>query len=233
VTWEGHDPTYLAPNLKGTALFLASGNGVPGPLDPVLAPGAGNPGQTLSNAGGVVAGGLTESEIWDMNKAFVRALDRVGVPHTDYFYGDGTHSWPYWQRDLEHFLAWLSPFIGHPLPEPRSFSYRSAAPSFSAWGWSFAVTRDVREFVYLAGVGRRGLQALGSGTLSVRTASLYAPGSRYAVESGAARQTVSADSTGRLNFNVDMGPSHSVQQYRFGRGATLGWARTAVSIRPL
>ena len=91
MVWEDNDASYLAPNLKGTALFLASGNGLPGPLDPTLQPGAGNQGQTLSNTGGVVADGLTEGEIWDMNKAFVHVLDRAGIPHTDYFYGDGTH----------------------------------------------------------------------------------------------------------------------------------------------
>jgi S-formylglutathione hydrolase FrmB len=228
--WESGDPTYLAANLKGTPLFLASGNGLPGPLDPTLQPGTGNPGQTLSNTAGVVADGLTEGEIWDMNKAFVRALDRAGVAHTDYFYGDGTHSWPYWQRDLEHFLAWLEPYIAHPAPAPREFDYRSGRPSFEAWGWSFTVTRAVREFVYLSDVGRGGLVALGSGTLRVTTAPLYAPGRAYAVIADGTRQLVSADAAGRLTFTVDLGPSHTVQQYRFGRDATLGWRRLLVTI---
>jgi S-formylglutathione hydrolase FrmB len=231
VIWEDHDSSYVAANLKGTALFLASGNGLPGPLDPLLQPGVSDPGQTISNAGGVVADGLTEGEIWEMNKAFVRVLNRAGIPHTDYFYGAGTHSWPYWQRDFEHFLAWLQPYIGHPLLRPRSFSYRSAEPVFSAWGWSFSVTRAVREFVYLDDVGRRGLEAVGSGTLSVVTASLYTPGGRYAIDSGGAQQLVTADGAGRLNFPVDLGPSHEVQQYRFGRTATLGWRSTVVTIR--
>ena len=230
VVWEDNDASYLAPNLKGTALFLASGNGLPGPLDPTLRPGAGNPGQTLSNTGGVVADGLTEGEIWDMNKAFVHVLDRAGIPHTDYFYGDGTHSWPYWQRDLEHFLAWLAPYIGHPPPAPRAFSYRSARAAFSAWGWSFAATRTVREFVYLSDVGRAGLTALGSGTLAVTTPALYIPGARYEIGGNAGRRTVTADADGRLAFTVDLGPSHELQQYRFGDGATLGWRRTVVTI---
>jgi S-formylglutathione hydrolase FrmB len=232
VIWEANDPTYLAPNLKGTALFLASGNGVPGPYDPLLQPGAGDPGQTLSNTAGAVADGLTEGEIWDMNKAFVRALDRSGIRHTDFFYGNGTHSWPYWQRDLQHFLSWLEPYIGHPPPGPRRFSYRSARSGFSAWGWSFAVARDVKEFVYLSGVGRGGLEALGSGTLSVTTAPLYAPGRAYAVDSGVVQKLVAADAAGRLGFTVDLGPNHEAQQYRFGRAATLGWRRTTVTIRP-
>jgi hypothetical protein len=228
--WESGDPTYMAANLKGTPLFLASGNGLPGPLDPTLQPGAGNPGETLSNAGAVVADGLTEGEIWDMNKAFVRALDAAGVAHTDYFYGDGTHSWPYWQRDLGRFISWLAPYLDHPAPAPREFDYRSGRQSFDAWGWSFALTRAVREFVYLSGVGRGGLVALGSGTLNVTTQPLYTPGRTYAVTSNGTRRLLSADSQGRLAFVVDLGPSHTVQQYRFGRAATLGWKRTAVAI---
>jgi S-formylglutathione hydrolase FrmB len=230
VIWEDNDSSYLAPNLKGTALFVASGNGLPGPLDPTLQPGAGNPGQTLSNTTAVVADGVTESEIWQMNRAFVRVLDRAGVPHTDYFYGDGTHSWPYWQRDLQRFLAWLEPYIGHPPSEPATFSYRSARAVFSAWGWSFAVTRGVSEFVYLDGVGRSGLTALGSGSLAVSTAPRYVPGDRYVVDSSGARARVAADGGGRLHFTVELGPSHAIQQDRFGPGATAGWQRTVVSI---
>ena len=61
-----------------------------------------------------------------MTKSFVNALDAAGIAHTDYFYGDGTHSWPYWQRDLTNFLRWLTPYIGHPLPAPDTFGYRTA-----------------------------------------------------------------------------------------------------------
>lgn len=233
VIWEAHDSTYLAPNLKGTALFLASGNGLPGPLDPVLQPGAGDPGQTVSNTAGIVADGLTEGEIWSMNKAFVKVLDRSEIPHTDYFYGAGTHAWPYWERDFQHFLVWLEPYIGHSLPQPRSFSYRSGEPAFSAWGWSFVVTREVREFVHLSRVGRDGLQALGSGSLGVVSAPIYNPGASFRVDSGGAVELLTADSAGRLRFTVEMGPSHVVQQYRFGQTATLGWRKTVVTIRPV
>jgi S-formylglutathione hydrolase FrmB len=228
VVWEDNNPTFLAPNLQGTRLWLASGNGLPGPLDPSLTSDPTNPGQEASNAGGIVAGALTEAEIWDMTKSFVKALDTAGIPHTDYFYGPGTHSWPYWQRDLTDFLAWLKPYIGRALPAPRAFSFRTAAGNFSAWDWSFQVTgREVTEFVYLSDVGRSGFDALGSGTLNVTTAPIYRPGKAYLV----GNQPVQADSSGRLHFKVDMGPSHEVQQYRFGGAATLGWQKTTVTIK--
>lgn len=227
VVWEDNNPTYLASNLRGTRLWLASGNGLPGPLDPSPASNPGNPGQEAANAGGVVADGLVESEVWDMNKSFVRALDAARIPHTDYFYGDGTHSWPYWKRDLTRFLAWLAPYVGRPLSEPHEFSFRSANTSFSAWGWSFKVTgRAVREFVYLSDVGRAGLHVRGSGTLGITTAPLYRAGQSYRVNT----ETVRAGAGGRLHFTVRMGPSHEVQQYRFGPQATATWHTTTVKI---
>jgi len=234
VVWEANDPTYLAQNLRYTPLWLASGNGFPGPLDPSPVPDPSNPGQAISSAAGQTVAGLTEGEIWDMNKTFVRALNAAGIPHTDYFYGPGTHSWPYWQRDLTKFLAWLTPYIGYPEPAAHEFSFRTADLTSSAWGWGFLVTqRDVREFVYLSHVGSGGFEVLGSGTMTVTTPRLYTPGATYAVDVDAARQVIQADSSGALSFAVDMGPSHQVQQYRFGRLATLGWKRTTVRIAPL
>lgn len=231
VVWENNDPTYLAANLKGTPLWIASGNGEPGPLDPSLVPDPSNPGQEISNAASVAAAAATEGEIWDMTRSFVKALNAAGIPHTDYFYGAGTHSWPYWQRDLTDFLTWLGPHIGHPMPAPRSFSFRTAGTNFTAWGWRFTVTdRDVAEFVYLSGVGRRGLTALGSGRLNVTTAPVYTPGVSYTVASSGAGQLITAGPDGRLSFTVDLGPSHQIQQYRFGREATLGWQRIGVTI---
>jgi S-formylglutathione hydrolase FrmB len=219
VVWENNNPTYLAANLRGTPLWLASGNGQPGPLDPSLA---------ASNLASVGAASATESEIWDMTKSFVRALDGAGVRHTDYFYGRGTHSWPYWRRDLRRFLVWLKPHVGHSPSTPGGFSFRTVDPSFSAWGWSFHVTgRDVKEFLYLSHVERSGLHALGTGTLTVSTARLYRPGASYRVSG----RLVTANRTGRLHFRIDLGASHPVQQYRFGPQATAGWRNTAVTIR--
>jgi hypothetical protein len=171
------------------------------------------------------------------HKAGVPTISYIAGPNylvdldPDYFYGPGTHSWPYWQRDLSHPLNWLSPYIGHALPAPRSFSFRTADTSFSAWGWSFSVTgRDVREFIYLSHVGRGGFNVLGSGTLKVTTAPLYTAGAEYAVDVDGSSQIVTASPQGELALTIDMGPSHEVQQYRFGPLATLGWNKTTVQI---
>jgi diacylglycerol O-acyltransferase / trehalose O-mycolyltransferase len=217
VIWRDNDPTYLAGNLAGTPLFLASGDGQPGPYDDPTDPST------------YPAAAATETVVWQMNQAFVQALDAAGVPHTDYFYGAGTHSWPYWKRDLTHFLAWLTPYLSDPAPAPASFAYRSARPSFSAWGWQFSIARDVREFVYLSDVSPHALTASGSGTLSVTTPALYTPGAAYAVGGN----TVRADEDGRLSFAVELGPSHETQQYVFTAPAdTAGWDTVTTAIAP-
>ena len=180
VIWRDNEATYKAENLRGTALFLASGDGTQGEYDasPTFDP--------------------TEWTVWQMNQSLVAALDGYGIPHTDFFYGHGTHTWPYWTRDLEHFLAWL-----HRGTPPKSFSFRSAHRTFSPWGWTFTPHRAVREFTYLSDVTRRGFEVTGSGTLDITT-----PWGR--------------------RLTVDLGPSHTEQQSDFGDHATDSWVHKRV-----
>ncbi len=48
------------------------------------------------------------------NEAFAERLKEVGVDAQIRFYGDGTHNWPYWERELG--LAWpmLTKAVGLP-----------------------------------------------------------------------------------------------------------------------
>ena len=193
----------------------------------------GDPGTTLSNLGGTAGAAVTEAEIWRMNQAFVAALDSARIPHTGYFYGAGTHSWPYWIRDLRHFLIWLKPYLAHPAPAPAPPTSPTAPqPTFSAWSWQFAIQRAVPEFVYLTNVGAGGLTAVGSGQLHVLSAPLYRPGRQYVLEVGARREAATAARDGRLHFGVDLGPSHTVQQYAFGPRASARWSHITVRITP-
>jgi hypothetical protein len=205
----------MAENLRGTPLFLASGNGQPGPYDataPYVDP--------------------TEAEVWSMNQQLVAALDADHIPHTDYFYGPGHHSWPYWLRDLRSFLAWLAPKVGAPVPVPSPFSYHTARQAFTAWGWSFTAHRAVIENTYLSGLSRAGLTVTGSGTLDVVTPPLFPPGRTYVLSgAGHAPSRIRAGRHGRLRFSVDLGPSHQSEQTSFGPGATSGWRRLTVRIR--
>src|SRR5207244_956658 len=151
--------------------------------------------------------------------------DAARIPHTTDFYGPGTHSWPYWERELQRFVDWLRPTLTDPAPAPAHFSVRSARPTFSAWGWNFAPRRKIGEFTYLADVGADGLTATGSGRLEVLTAPLYAPSATYAVRWSGVTHLVRADTAGRLAFRIGLGPSHTRRQTDFGPSATRGWRR--------
>jgi diacylglycerol O-acyltransferase/trehalose O-mycolyltransferase len=97
--WARHDPTELAARLRGTPLFVSSGNGRRGPLD--------------ASAGGEDP---IEITVFGESRAFVARLRRLRVPvHAD-FYGPGTHSWPYWQRELRRALPTLMHDLGAPRP---------------------------------------------------------------------------------------------------------------------
>jgi diacylglycerol O-acyltransferase / trehalose O-mycolyltransferase len=92
--WAAHNPYDLAAKLRGTQLFVAVGSGQPGPLD---------------SAG--TAASAIESSLAAENAAFAERLRALKIPAQFDFYGPGTHSWPYWQRDLHH--AW--PLLQHAL----------------------------------------------------------------------------------------------------------------------
>lgn len=95
--WAAHNPTDLVAFLKGTKLFLACGNGLPGGTheDPS------NPGSYFIEGGA-----------YQMNVSFLRALTVAGIPHTDRFYGAGQHTWPYWQDDLHWALPQIMTALG-------------------------------------------------------------------------------------------------------------------------
>lgn len=85
--WAAHNPYDLAPKLRGTALFVSVGTGQTGPLD-----------------GPSAASSETESSLAAENAAFAHRLRSLGIPARFDFYGPGTHTWPYWQRELHR--AW-------------------------------------------------------------------------------------------------------------------------------
>lgn len=88
--WARHDPTELAPRLRGMPMFVSSGNGRSGPLD-------------ASTQGD----DRIEITVMGESRAFVRRLRRLRIPVRVDFYGAGTHTWPYWQRELRRALPIL------------------------------------------------------------------------------------------------------------------------------
>lgn len=198
VNWRTHNPPDLAANLEWTNLWLSTGNGVPVPGD--------NPASAPLEAG-----------VYAMNVLFHERLDDIGKEHVWIDRGHGTHEWHYWEADLAAYLDWLDGHLATPPARPEAFSYRSAEPAFSAWGWDFSVDRLAQEFVQVEEVSAAGLTATGSGVLHVVTAPVGDPGGRYEVTDAG---VVTADSAGRLRFAVDLGPANPERQYTVaGRAA--------------
>jgi S-formylglutathione hydrolase FrmB len=103
--WRAHSPAARPDAFRGTKVFLSSGNGMPGPLDQGHEPSV------------VLVGAAAEMAFPTSMKKFAASLRSVGVDVTTHFYAPGTHSWPYWQRELhliwptvmEELGAWAAP----------------------------------------------------------------------------------------------------------------------------
>lgn len=107
--WSAHNPTALAPRLRGVSLFVASGNGLPGRHDETPP----RPPESMA----------FEAVIYRMSQNFVEALERAEVPVTTWFYGNGTHGWqdPYSNQryiydDLAQFLPQAMAALGPAEP---------------------------------------------------------------------------------------------------------------------
>lgn len=84
--WRSVNPYDLAERLRGTELYLSSGNGTPGPFEKP---------DDLN-----ILGNPIEEWSWNNNRVFARRLQELGIPATVDLYRGGTHTWPYWERQL-------------------------------------------------------------------------------------------------------------------------------------
>jgi S-formylglutathione hydrolase FrmB len=195
INWQGHDPATLVTNLRGVDLWLFTATGAPGPYDPA-APNPGGSGIEALTHGSTIS--------------FVQRAQQLGVPvHLDN-YVLGTHTWPYWARDLREYLGPLMETFAHPPARPASVSYQSIDKSWSQWGWSVDVQRSaVQQFSDLSGAQRAGFTLRGTGTADVTTPAFYRPGSvKQVTAAGTFGRTVTtavADAAGRLHLTVPLG----------------------------
>ncbi|MFB8281032.1 alpha/beta hydrolase [Nocardia colli] len=89
--WLRLDATVFAPQLRNLPMYVSAASGVPGEFDrPNSALGVYN----TSNAMALEALSLVGT------RAFESRLASIGIPARFDFPAAGTHSWPYWQRQL-------------------------------------------------------------------------------------------------------------------------------------
>jgi S-formylglutathione hydrolase FrmB len=201
--FRGHNPTDLANNLRGLALTLRTGNGLPG------GPG----GDT---------GDPVEMSVHEQAKDMDAALTADGIAHLFDDYGAGGHAWYYWQRDLKESLPDIMRTFAHPPAAPKRWDYKSIDPAYEVWGWSVKIDRPALEFSELHGVSRAGFTLSGSGSGTVTTAPGYKPRAVYAAKVGDATRRMRASGDGRLTLRVPLGPGNTVQEYSPEAKATDG-----------
>ncbi|WP_227998281.1 alpha/beta hydrolase [Nocardia australiensis] len=101
--WSEHDPALLANGLRGKAIYLSSGTGIPGPHEVEIKP------QLAEN---IFLGGPVEVGVNVCTVHFEQHLRGLGIPaHVDYRL-TGTHSWSYWQDHLHASWPTIGPAIG-------------------------------------------------------------------------------------------------------------------------
>jgi S-formylglutathione hydrolase FrmB len=222
LNWADHDPATLANNLRWTKMYLYFGDGLPGAYDTAA---------TLPDY--PTTGGI-EGMVGVDNDYFHARLDALHITPAVYHpYGSGTHSWPYWDRDLEWAIAPLMSDFAHPAPSPRSFTFQTESADYALYGWSVVIDRQANEFSTLSVTRAGGFSLAGSGTATVTTPSDYSRGKTYRVTTtnAGSRVTVQivANAGGKLVIPVDLGPSDTLQEYTLGEPPAQSFGTTVYS----
>jgi S-formylglutathione hydrolase FrmB len=193
INWQGHDPATLIENLRGMSIDMWTGMGVDGPYDATPDP---------------AASGI-EALVYESTQHFYQHLVDAGIPayYDNYVYG--THSFPYWARDLRAYLPKMMADFARPKT-PRVVSYTSIDKQWSQWGYTVTMKRDVaQQFTTLSNGTSRGFTLTGGGIASITTPADYQPGStlrlNVTVGSSTTQRLVPVDSSRRITLSVDLG----------------------------
>ncbi|WP_425302699.1 alpha/beta hydrolase [Nocardia wallacei] len=96
--WAANDPYLNADRLRGTSIYVSTGNGLPGPRDNL--PGA--HGDAMQLMYQLFFGAPLEVVTNVCTHQLQERLRQLKVPATFDFRDNGTHSWGYWQDDLHN-----------------------------------------------------------------------------------------------------------------------------------
>lgn len=108
--WLEHDTYEHADRLRGLALYLSTGSGVPGPLDVPSAPGINGDPELYAQQ--MTVGALIEAVMQNCTIQLRDKLNSLDIPAT-YKFRSGTHTWAYWQEDLhDSWTTTLAPALG-------------------------------------------------------------------------------------------------------------------------
>ena len=199
LNWRAHDPARLIENLRNTQIYLYTGNGEPGPLDP--------PGKPVD---------VIEVLAHQSTIGFHDQLVAAGIPSYFEDYGPGSHSAPYWERDLRDVLPRTLADFAAERSYP-TFTFQSELASYERFGWQVELTRTAAETSTLADAGENGFRLTGSGSAVVTTAPLYEPGAAHRVtidnEGTTTVVDLRAGDDGRLRIDpVPLGPPNPFQE---------------------
>lgn len=210
VRYRAHNPVDLAANLGDVSLFLQTGGGLPG-----------GPSSADSDVGGLVL----EAAIRAQNEKMRSTLDDLAIEHQYVVVPRSGHNWYHWQQGLQE-RAWplIEEVFARSLSSqsPAAWTYRSAEPTFSVWGFDVARLDAPMEFLTVdVDESRRLLDLTGSGTVEVVTPPWFTPRQPVKAELVAAtegdaaivEEVVRADRSGRATLTIHLGKPHAFQQY--------------------
>lgn len=103
--WRKHDVTLHAEQLRGKALYISVGSGLPGLHDYI-----GHP-ELLTRIG---FGGPLEAGTNACTRRLTNRLEELDIAHTAHFRVTGTHAWPYWADELRR--SWPTIADGLEIP---------------------------------------------------------------------------------------------------------------------
>ncbi|WP_226438161.1 alpha/beta hydrolase [Rhodococcus yananensis] len=108
--WVENDPYVNAEKLRGTKIYMSSGNGLPSyPNDSLDNPRMQDGRASLPDQ--LIIGGPIEAATNYCTANMARRLAELGIPAEVDFRDRGTHSWGYWQDDIHR--SW--PFLAEAL----------------------------------------------------------------------------------------------------------------------